>query len=55
VAFSPERPGLNYFPCAVSIETQLAMQIWKPKEDFMMEELDQIEHIDRITFQDLEI
>jgi len=30
------------------------MQIWKPKEDFMLEELDQLENIDRIAAADLE-
>ena len=37
-AFSPARPEQKYFPAAVSVETQLAMQIWKPKEDFMADE-----------------
>ena len=53
-AFRPARPEEKYFPSAVSVETQLTMQIWKPKEDFMLEELDQLQNIDRIAAADLE-
>ena len=38
ISFSPARVGQNYYPSAVSVETQLAIQIWKPKEDFLLEE-----------------
>ena len=54
IAFCPAREGQSYFPSAVSVETQLAMQIWKPKENFMDEEIDMMADLDKITMADLE-
>ena len=55
IAFCPQREGQKaLFPAVVSVEMQLTMQIWKPKEDFMEEELEMLENIDRVDLGDLE-
>ena len=45
IAFCPAIEGReqDLFPSVASVETQLFLQIWKPKEDFFEEEMDMID------------
>ena len=56
IAFCPKAEGRSqeFFPSVVSVETQLQMQMWKPKEDFFEEEVDMLEKLDLIRNEDLE-
>jgi hypothetical protein len=39
---------------AVSVDTQLVMQIWKMSQDFMFKEIDFIDKLDMIKETDIE-
>lgn len=55
ISFCPKREGKeSLFPAVVSVEMQLTMQIWKPKEDFMEEELDMLDNLNQVQLADLE-
>jgi len=53
VCWSPER-GSGLMPFVASVETQLTLQVWKTKEDFFEDELDQLVNVDKIGLEDLE-
>ena len=42
------------FPMVVSVENERVCQIWKPKEEFFVDPIEDIAHMDRIPENDLE-
>jgi histone-binding protein RBBP4 len=52
ICWGPESPGDDHM--AVSIDTQMSMQVWKMSEDFFFNEIDFIDRLDLIREGDLE-
>lgn len=56
IAIAPQTNASSddIFPMIASIENQLTLQIWKPKDDFFESETEQLAFVEKINESELE-